>query len=160
MNQANIDELFQQTLQGDYEDDAPWEAVHQLRRMGTREVFDRAAEWCRSSDPLHRARGCNVLAQLGKTVDHPTGNFPGECYETVSELVLHETENRPLSSAIAALGHIGDPCAIPLILQHQNHPDQIVRFDVAFALGCFRNDPACVEALLKLTQDDDDDVRD
>ncbi len=160
VNTPDIDELFHQTLRGEYEDDAPWEALHHLRRIGTRDVFHRAVDWSRSSDPLRRARGCDVLSQLGKTADHPTNNFPEECYLAVYDVVLHETESRPLGSAIAALGHIGDPRAIPLITATSKHPDRIVRFDVACALGCFPNDQASVIALLALTEDDDDDVRD
>ena len=40
MVQAQIDELFAQTLRGDYDDDGPWEAVGKLRNLGTRQVYD------------------------------------------------------------------------------------------------------------------------
>jgi hypothetical protein len=36
MTLEQIDELFTQTLTGDYDDHAPWEAVQKLRWMGTR----------------------------------------------------------------------------------------------------------------------------
>ena len=45
MAAIDIDELFDRTLQGDYDDDAPWGAVNALRRIGTRQVFEKAAEW-------------------------------------------------------------------------------------------------------------------
>jgi hypothetical protein len=64
---AQLDELFVQALPGAYDDDAPWEAVGKLRNLGTRQVYERAAEWCISSDPLKRARGADVLAQIGRT---------------------------------------------------------------------------------------------
>jgi len=160
MTARGIDELFTQALLGDYEDEAPWEAVHALRMMGTRQVFERAADLCKSTDPLSRARGADVLAQLGKTADHASNIFPEESYSVITDLVQRETEPQPLAAGIAALGHIDNPLAIPLITSFSLHPSSEVRFDVAFALGCFPNDPLSVEALLRLTQDPDKDVRD
>ena len=51
MPPADIDELFAQTLRGAYDDEAPWEAVHSLRRIGTRQVFETAVE--RVESPSH-----------------------------------------------------------------------------------------------------------
>jgi HEAT repeat protein len=160
MTRPDIDELFARTLSDNYEDEGAWEAVHTLRSIGTREVFDKAAEWCESNDPLSRARGADVLAQLGKTADHPKNSFPEEAYSIVAGLVQRETEPCPFAAAIAALGHIDNPAAIPLIASFHSHPSAEVRFDVAFALGCFPNDALSVSILLKLTQDSDEDVRD
>ena len=115
MTGRDIDELFAQTLSGDYEDEALWEAVHVLRRLGTREVFEKAVEWCKSDNPLGRARGADVLAQLGKTPEHRSNGFPEESYSVITGLVQKETHPQPLSSAIAALGHIDNPLGVPLI---------------------------------------------
>src|SRR6476646_5829032 len=105
MTSHEIDELFAQTLKGDYDDELPWEAVNALRRIGTREIFERAAAWCKSVNPMERTRGASVLAQLGKTVDHQCNNFPEESYRAVSQMLLDEKAPQPLSSAIHALGH-------------------------------------------------------
>jgi HEAT repeat protein len=160
MSQAGIDELFAQTLAGDYEDETPWEAVHALRRLGTQEIFDKAAKWCESDNPLFRARGTDVLAQLGRTIEHPNNNFPEESYAIITELVQRETHQLPLNSAIAAMGHLGNFLAIPLIAGFHAHPDAEIRFTVAYALGSFPNDPLSVSILLKLMQDTYEDVRD
>jgi HEAT repeat protein len=160
MDPKQIDEIFAQTLTGDYDDELPWEAVRTLHGIGSREVFDRAAEWCSSDNSLKRARGASVLAQLGRTTDHPSNNFPEECFSVVSTLVQREKEPLPLLSAIHALGHIGNPLAVPLVVEHCLHPSADVRFAVACALGDFANDSHAVEALLALMQDVDDDVRD
>jgi HEAT repeat protein len=160
MTAHGIDELFAQALSGDYEDDAAWEAVRALRSIGTRQVFERGAELCKSDDPLSRARGADVLGQLGKTVDHRSNSFPEESYSVITSLVRQETQPQTLAAGIAALGHLDNPLAVPLITSFSSHPNPEVRFDVAFALGCFPNVPLSVETLLRLTQDADEDVRD
>lgn len=157
---AQIDELFAQTLTGDYDEDAPWEAVAKLRNLGTHEVYERAAEWCISSVPLKRARGADVLAQIGRTFEHPQNNFLEESYAVVSQLIQHENEPLPLLAAIHALGHIGNPLALPLVIQNCYHEDANVRFAVACALGNFADDPRAVQALIALMGDRDEDVRD
>jgi HEAT repeat protein len=158
----NIDELFAQTLEGDHDDDAPWEAVRALRRIGSRDIFDRAVEWCRSEDPFKRARGAEVLAQLGKTAGHRENNFPEESYQVISHMLRHENHQRPLQSAISSLGHLANPAAVALIIENQCHfhPSAAVRFAVASALGSFANDPDATAILLLLMEDADDDVRD
>jgi len=160
MTVRGIDELFAQALSGDYENDAAWEAVCALRRIGTRQIFERAADLCKSNDRVFRARGADVLGQLGKTADHRSNSFPEESYSVITELVQRETEPEPLAAGIAALGHLDNPLAVPLVTNFSAHPSSEVRFDVAFALGCFPNHPLSVETLLRLTQDADEDVRD
>jgi len=160
MTSQEIDELFTQTLTGDYDDKSAWEAVSALRRIGTREVFDQAAAWCKSINPLERARGASVLSQLGKTIEHQSNNFPEECYLAVSQMLRDEKEVQPLSAAIHALGHLDNPKAIPLIIGYRENPSVEVRFAAACALGSFANDPVTVQALIALTRDADDDVRD
>lgn len=71
-----------------------------------------------------------------------------------------ENEIQPLSSAIHALGHLSNSAAIPLISSYQRHPVAEVRVAVTDALGSFPNDPESIQALIALTSDADDDVRD
>src|ERR1039457_3328661 len=158
MNPEDINELFLRTLSGNYEDDAPWDAVAALRRMGTREVFDQAAAWCQSDVPLKRARGADVLAQLRKAPDCKVNAFSEESYALLTELVQEESHPRPLASAIAALGHLDNPSAVPIIANFHAHPNAEVRYDVAFALGCFPDEPRSVQALVRLMRDADGDV--
>lgn len=160
MNAEEIEALFAKTLSGEYDDEAPWEAVRALQRLGTREVFDRAVEWCESKDTLRRARGIDVLAQLGKTVEHPANSFPDESYAIVSRLAQQENDPWPLISAISALGHLDNSLAIPLIVRFATHINGDVRFQVACALGSFPNDISSVKTLLLLTKDTEENVRD
>lgn len=159
MNSMDIEALFAQTLRGDYDADLPWEAVRSLSTLGSREVFNRAAAWCGSQNPLERARGADVLAQLGRTAEKPDIAYAEDSFPVVSTLALSESDPRPLSSAIHALGHIANPLAIPLLTMHQNHPDPDVRFAVACALGNFPDNPIAATTLIDLTRDVDDDVR-
>ena len=159
MPAESIEELFAETLREDYDADAPWEAVSDLRKLGNREVFDCAATWCASQDSLKRARGADILAQLGRDVGKPH-SFPEESFDVVSALALHETEPLPLASAVSALGHIGNPGAIPIVVAQRSHPDADVRFAVACALGKFAKDPRAASALIQLAGDPNDDVRD
>jgi len=159
MTTPSIDELFERALRGDYGDPASWEAIHALRRTGSREVFDRAATLCGSKTPIQRARGFDVLAQLGKTAAHPTRSFPEEAWAVVSRGAEQESDPVALNAAIAALGHIGNPEAVPLIARHCQHPDEDLRFTVANALGSFPNDPRSCESLLLMVKDSDPDVR-
>ena len=160
MNSSKIEDPFAQTLLGDYDADTPWKAVTALQNIGNREVFDRAVALCSSQNPSERARGADVLAQLGRTAGHPNNVFPQESFSVISKLVMSDSEPLPLSSAIYALGHIGNALAVPLVAQHCSHPSPEVRFAVAFALGKFTDDPVAVQTLLPLTRDVDDDVRD
>ncbi|HKV91572.1 MAG TPA: HEAT repeat domain-containing protein [Candidatus Angelobacter sp.] len=160
MPPQEIDELFAQALRGDDDDREPWEAIHALRRIGTREVFDRAAKWCKSTNPIERARGAAILAQLGRSAEHPSNNFPEESFIAVSRMLAKEKEVRPLGSAIHALGHLENPKAVPLIVAYRDHQADDVRFAAACALGAFPNHPASVQSLLHLTSDADHDVRD
>ncbi len=155
-----IDELFAETLKGEYDDHEPWHAVHALRDIGSREVLEIASDWCQSNDPLQRARGADVLAQLGKTADHPENTFPEQSFNAVLALAESEKHIQPLSSAIHALGHIGDPRSIPILVRYSTHPQAEIRFAVACACGSFANEPPIVAVLLQLMCDADEDTRD
>ena len=160
MTESDIDELFAETLQGDYDDDKPWNAVRTLRSIGTRQVFDKAVDRIESIEPLERARGIDVIAQLGKTAEHPSNSFPQESYDVVVKALQREREAQPLNSAISALGHIGDARGVPVIAAFHSHPSREIRFAVACALGSFPNEQLSIETLLILMEDADADVRD
>lgn len=155
-----IDDLFQQTLAPDYDDDLPWEAVHKLREIGSREVLEKAVAWCESPEPLYRARGLDVLAQLGRSMERHENSFPAESLKAVLKTLEAESDEQVLGSGLHALSHIGDPTSIPTVASWADHPSCDVRFAAACALGTFPNDPISVDKLIALTNDADEDVRD
>jgi HEAT repeat protein len=160
MSSVAVDEAFAKTLLGEYDDDAPWEAVRALQGIGTSEVFDQAVEWCQSSDPLKRARGADVLAQLGRTAEHPAHACAQDSFLVIASLIKTEEELVPLGSEIYALGHIGDARAVRVLSRFQNHLEAEIRFALACALGNFANDPTAANVLVQLMRDEDQDVRD
>jgi HEAT repeat protein len=160
MPTATIDELFAQTLNGDYDNEKAWDAIHSLRATGSREVFDKAVSWCRSSEPLKRARGAEILAQFGHTAENQTTLFADESFTLLSGMLESETDPVPLSAVVTAFGHLEDPSIIPQILPFSYHPDTDVRYGLAFTLGCFADDQRTVSTLIKLMSDKDSEVRD
>lgn len=157
---AEIDALFLQTLKGDYESDEPWGAINKLRNIGTREVFDRAVAWVQSDDDSLRLRGIDVLAQLGKTMEHPETVFASETLAIVLDTLGHERVPAIINSCIIALSHVGGPANLPTILSFLAHSDPDVRHSVAFTLGSFSSDSEAIQGLLILMQDKDKHVRD
>ena len=161
MTAEEIDALFARTLVGaDLDDERAWEAVNTLRDTGSREVFERAAAWCADADPLKRARGADVLAQLGWSTDRARRkDFSSESFPLVALMAQSEQDPRPLHSALFALGHLDDARGIPLLVSHHAHASVDIRFAVAVSLGSFANDVRSVAALLALMADADDEVR-
>ena len=120
MTTSEVDELFAQTLLGDYEGDDAWTAVSALRQDGSREIFERAAAWCLSDDPLKRARAAAILCQLRRARattglwDEPEWMFRDESYTLITKMLENERDPVVLDSAISALGHLDDAARSPL----------------------------------------------
>lgn len=166
MTSSVVEDLFDQTLVGDYDDDASWDAVSTLRSNGDRVIFETAALWLKSTNPLKRARAAAIMAQLRapsrseEEKKKPTWLFRDETFPLLVELVEGESNAMVLASGIAALGHLCNENAIPILERYKEHSDEDVRFSVACALGNFPNDPQAISALIILARDPDSDVRD
>ncbi len=161
MTTSEIEALFARTLVGDYEAKDAWEAVATLRLNGSREIFERAAAWCASDDPLKRARAAGVLCQLRRgTIPRHEFLFRDESCALLTDMLEKEQDPTVLCSILSGLGHLDKILAVPFILRYQDSPLDRVRYAATFALGCFPNDERCIEALLKLTSDPEDEIRD
>jgi hypothetical protein len=108
--EAELLELFQRTLACDYDDDGAWEAVNALRASGSRQVFDRAAEWLRSENPLERARAADILGQIGVGPGKKHA-FPAEACDLLLTLLRSRMRAppRPRSSR-SAISKTRAPC--------------------------------------------------
>jgi HEAT repeat protein len=152
------EELFQASLQGDYEDEAAWDAVAALRLRNTEEVFRFAVDFVESTEPLKRARGLAVLAQLGAR--QPMLERP-HFDESVEIAIEHLYDPDPLviDSAAWALAHLGGDSAVSALIPMRNSADPDVRLAVSNGLnGTERVD--AIAALIELMDDPNDNVRD
>jgi HEAT repeat protein len=157
MRNAPVAELFAIVADPNQDDDTErlWEAVTALQRLGTREVLDSALRLVASADARLRARGADILGQLGS----PGRSFPEECLQSVVVLLSGETDPRVLHAAAIAAGHLRDERATDALVALVGNLDAEVQFEVAFALGGWTNSSA-IEALIRLTSDEDAHVRD
>ncbi len=154
LKDKTTEELFAQTLEGEYDDECPWDAVSALRVRGTSEVFQEAVNFCNSTDPLKRARGIDILAQLGKKMKDNGPHFD----ERVSICLHHISDGDiiVLRSAAYALGYLGTEKCIEELIKLTDHMDAGVRHAVAVGL---MGNPKGVSSLIKLIEDEDDEVR-
>jgi HEAT repeats len=163
-----IEALFDATLVGDYDDEAPWSAVKELRRNGNRSIFEKAAEWCRSPEALKRARGSDILCQLRVPLLPEQASelrisdpiFVPESFAILSQMLATENDEQVIASAIYGLGHLCYEGSVSFIVSFATHHSDEIRFAVACALGSFSRDPDALPPLMKLADDCDEDVRD
>jgi HEAT repeat protein len=152
------EELFRISMEGDYDDEAAWDAVGVLRRRNTEEVFQLMVQYCQSPAPRERARGLDVLAQLG--AGRPLSERPRfEESVAISTEHLRDADERVVHSAAWALAHLGGEAAITALIQVRHSSDPDVRWAVANGLnGSERAD--AIATIVELMDDPNDTVRD
>lgn len=157
LERRTTEELFAATLEGDDDDDAPWQAVSVLRLRGTPEVFEVARRYCQSDNPRARSRGLSVLAQLGAGKPDAERPFRDESV-SIAISCLEDPEHEVVESAAWALSYLGTEAAITALIGLRANPNPEVRHAVACCIT-LRNRPEGVAVLLALMEDEDDDVR-
>ena len=146
---ASVTALIAGSLVGDDDDEGAWEAIWELRRLGTQEVFDAAVGLLRSSSAKHRGRGVDILAQL---------ESPMPRAEVLFEALRVEREASVLRSLGVAFGHLRDARAVEAMAALKRHEDANVRHGVVMAMSGHA-DAVAIEALVELSADVDDEVR-
>ncbi|MEU2153600.1 ankyrin repeat domain-containing protein [Streptomyces sp. NPDC019396] len=167
------DELAERALRcGDPDQDDWTEAVGALQSRADEETFRAAAAWVGTEDPLRQAFAADVLAGLGLPdedygADGAPGNpghagLPARVVPLLRELAREAGDPEVIRAAVAGLGQQRDPAGVTEILRHAGHTDPEVRFGVAVALhGLLPGDHTeGVDAVIGLTRDKDDGVRD
>ncbi|MGA2877667.1 MAG: HEAT repeat domain-containing protein [Bryobacteraceae bacterium] len=157
LENKTTEELFHATLEGDWEDETAWDAVHVLRLRGTEDVFHLAVIYCRSAVPVERGRGLNVLAQLG--AGKPQSQRP-HVEESVAIAIEHLCDEDPtvVDAAAWALAHLGGDKAISALISLRKSLDPDIRWAVANGLnGSERAD--AIATIIELLDDLDDKVR-
>ncbi len=156
-NIRTLPDLFEATLQGGYDDEAAWDAVASLRRRATPAVLDLAMKYCRSDDPKARARGLDVLAQLGAGKPDSERPYVDECV-SMAIVRLADESLLVVRSAVWALAHLSDDRAISALIGIRRHADPDVRHAVAFGMGSGSGDEVR-QTLIQLMEDHVDEVR-
>jgi HEAT repeat protein len=149
-------ELVAAALRGDEDDEHAWEAIRELHRRGGDEEYEAACHLLRSSSSQERGRGADILAQLG--TPRPNAELQARCATAILHALENEREPSVLHSMGVALGHLRDPRAVSALFGHKDHPDADVRFGVVMAMSPHAV-PAAVQALVQLSKDEDEDVR-
>lgn len=156
----SVSELFTAALAGEYEAEEAWDAVATLRARGTEEVYAAAAQLCGSEDATARARGLDVLGQLGAGKSDAERPHLHGC---VSIAIGHLSDPDPnvACSAAWALSHLHTKAAMAALVPMKSHEDVRVRHALAAALHLDRcSSPRALSAVLELMQDPSDEVRD
>jgi hypothetical protein len=151
------EELFRTSFEGDYDDEAAWDAVSSLRRRNTDEVFQSAVEYSDSKAPKQRARALDVLAQLGSGEPRSERPHFDECV-TIALSHLNEEDPMVVHSAAWALAHLNDDTAVSALIDMRKHSDPDVRWAVAVGMAN-RDHPEAISTLIELMEDSDDEVR-
>jgi len=145
----------------DVEDDATWDHLFALRKMGTSSVLETSLAWCSDPDPFRRSIGVSVLAQLGATGTL----YPEESLSMIQQMIANETDVEVITSLISAVHFRGVAEAVPWLLRLAKHEAEDVRWRIAWALPLTPEPQnahyeASVETLLGLTLDPEPRVRD
>ncbi|WP_330334191.1 HEAT repeat domain-containing protein [Streptomyces sp. NBC_00536] len=162
-NGTSTDELFVRALAEVRADAGPAPALLALHARPTREVFGRAARLLAHDEPEERELGAQILRELGPRDDDGRRPFTRETIAVVLAELPSEPDPGVLGWLISVLGyHIAEE-TLDLVLGHLSHPAQPVRFSVAAALPRLadpdRTQDRVVDALLRLSEDEDADVR-
>jgi HEAT repeat protein len=157
LEQQSTSELIELALTADDEgENSGWEAIWVLRYRATREVFEAARTLCANHDANKRKTGVDILAQHGI----PVRIYLDETIDLFLRLIETEEDVQVLNSLGTGLGHIfPEPRKVKPLLKLKNHPHPDVRFGAAFGLQG-EEDPLAIRALIELSADEDDDVRD
>lgn len=146
-------ELIEAAL-GEENEDARWEYVATLHRLGSCEVFDAARDLCESGVPLEETLGADILGQLGI----PELPFKKESVLILLKVIDSENDVNVVQAATMALGRMEDSRAIEKLLELRNHANEDVRLAVTHGLLTLEDDSA-VNVLIGLSSDEDEDVR-
>jgi hypothetical protein len=133
--------------------DEYWAHIRALHFRANRDVFEEAVGLCANPDPISRAVGADILAQLGVRADYP---FADESAPILVAL-LADREPQVTASALYALGHLGMGESAHFA-RLASHASEDVRCALAYAFGG-RTDHTSVDTLMALSADQDDDTR-
>jgi HEAT repeat protein len=146
----SVDELIAVVVR-EQDEDSRWSAIQELHALGTREVFDRTVDLCRSAGPTERVAGADILGQLNA--------FSEEAMQALLTM-LDDGDGTVVESVVHALGQRQDARTIDALARVALHDASNVRWAVATALEDLIADERAERVLLALMKDGDTSVRD
>ncbi|MGI5272883.1 ankyrin repeat domain-containing protein [Nonomuraea sp. CA-218870] len=164
---APIERLVARALaHRDLDEDAEtwWAAADALAARGDDKTYVTLTELCASEDAREREFGVDAIAQFGVTgEDRP---YLERTLPLLRRMTVTESSPQVLRSVLAALGHQGDPRALPLVLGligrpgHQRTMTDAIALADALADGPAPGHDEGLALLIEMTGDDDGEVRD
>jgi HEAT repeat protein len=159
-NEIPTSELLQQALayarsEPVLESDDYWVRIRALHFRADRGVFEEAVELCSSPDPILRAVGADILAQLGVREAVAEYPFADESVPTLVSL-LGDTEPHVTTSALYAPGHLGRASLCRWLGFRTIRQRTFVA--LAYAFGG-RTDGVSIDTEIRLSEDQDVDAR-
>ena len=146
----------------DVDEDAEtwWIVADTLAKRADDETYEALAGLCISEDAREREFGVDAIAQFG----HSDGEKPylERTLPLLQKMVTTESNPQVLRSVLAALGHQGDPRALPYVLDIIGRPDHKRTTTDAIALADVLP-PGHEEGLallISMTEDDNAEIRD
>ena len=146
----SVDELFAVVVR-EQDDDSRWSAIQQLHALGTREVFERAVQLCRSAASPERVAGADIRGQLNAFSDEAMKILLG---------MIQDADTAVVEAVVHALGQRQDARTIDALTRVAVHEASNVRWAVATALEDLIADERAERVLLALMKDADTSVRD
>ncbi|MES9559763.1 MULTISPECIES: HEAT repeat domain-containing protein [unclassified Streptomyces] len=148
-----------QASEADHDEHAYWALVWETAQ----EESGKTALRCglgllRSADVLERKVGCDVVGNVADAHE----SLRSEAATALMALAEVETAARVLSSLVCGLGRAQDPRAVPVLVRLSGHEDTDLRRQVASEITFVNSglpDGPDVQALIRLTQDQDPEVR-
>jgi HEAT repeat protein len=150
----STEELIRLAL-SERDEDMVGELVSALHCRGSREVLEAARQLCQSESAPERELGVTILGQLGV----PSRSFPEECFDCLQAMLRTESDPDTLQAIAIAFANLKNPRCVQLLLPFKSHPSDIVRWGVANGLSG-HDDPEAIQALIELSCDEDEEIRD
>jgi HEAT repeat protein len=159
LNTLTLDELVKIALKRNVETDLDefdpgWEAVWILRRRGTPKIFERAKAMVYSASAPDRALAADIFAIFNDR----SKNYFDEREHAIIHLLDTDSDELVIESALFAMGHMVSEAAVPYALRYISHSNECVRFAAACGLSII-DIPEAIAALITLSADSDEDVR-
>ncbi len=140
-------------------DEANWDAWAELKRWPAADVLGEAIRRSTSSEPSVRASSCDAFAIAWRGLKQSGAEDADDCRRRLTELLFDPVGEVALRAAVAA-SDIDAPIDTSRLKARIHHADATVRYAVATALGGRHDDACATEALIELSRDADEEVRD